>query len=203
MIRVLCFGGGVNSTAILALQKLGEIPPVDRIIFCDTGVEHPNTYEYLDYLFKIFKIETLHHPEGTMLEYCQKYKLLPSIKYRWCTTLFKIQLTARHLRGTPHIKVIGIDYGERKRAKDNTVEYPLITRKMDRQNCIEVIAKAGLKIPPKSSCWLCPAQTITELRLLKYQYPEKFKMLIDLEKEAQARNAKIYFKRKWHLEEYV
>ena len=39
MKPILSYGGGVNSTAILALIKLGKIEMPDYIVFSDTGCE--------------------------------------------------------------------------------------------------------------------------------------------------------------------
>ena len=45
--RVLCYGGGVDSTALLIeLEARGEAP--DLVLTADTGAEKPQTYAYLD-----------------------------------------------------------------------------------------------------------------------------------------------------------
>ncbi len=35
-------------------------------------------------------------------------------------------------------------------------DYPLIDAGMSRDDCIEIIKKAGLPVPDKSACWFCP-----------------------------------------------
>lgn len=45
----VCFGGGVDSTAMLVAMKRAGIVP-DVITFADTGVEKPETYEHVLYM---------------------------------------------------------------------------------------------------------------------------------------------------------
>jgi len=48
-MRTFSFGGGVQSTAVLALQSMGELAePFDVYLLADTGDEHPDTYDYLE-----------------------------------------------------------------------------------------------------------------------------------------------------------
>jgi hypothetical protein len=44
--------------------------------------------------------------------------------------------------------------------------YPLIDWDWNRARCMEEIAKAGLPVPPKSSCFFCPAIKPAEVRQL-------------------------------------
>lgn len=50
MIRILSLGGGVQSTCILRMSLAGDLPPLDHVIFADTGAELPETYENVDVL---------------------------------------------------------------------------------------------------------------------------------------------------------
>ena len=54
VIDVVGISGGKDSTAtaLFAFENL-EVPP--RLLFCDTGIEAPITYEYIDYLDEKFK----------------------------------------------------------------------------------------------------------------------------------------------------
>jgi|SRR5580765_221025 len=44
-IAIMSFGAGVRSTAIVRMSLEGELPPLDHLIFADTGAEWPETYE--------------------------------------------------------------------------------------------------------------------------------------------------------------
>lgn len=57
VIDVVGISGGKDSTAtaLLAIENL-EDPP--RFVFCDTGIEAPATYEYIEYLSEKLKVMT-------------------------------------------------------------------------------------------------------------------------------------------------
>lgn len=55
-LTVLSLGAGVQSTALALLSFAGDIPPVDHVIFADTGWEPAEVYEHLDRLDqRVFK----------------------------------------------------------------------------------------------------------------------------------------------------
>ena len=88
MKTILSYGAGVNSTAIIALGILKEIPMPDYIVFSDTGAEYPYTYKYMGYLenqgIKITYL-TGGNKEMTLIEWCQMKNFIPSRMNRWCT----------------------------------------------------------------------------------------------------------------------
>lgn len=87
---------------------------------------------------------------------------------RSCTRDFKIQVVGRWLRAhgatadNPATVAIGISTDEIQRMNNKRIEpyerpaYPLIDLGLSRADCMDVIAKAGLPVPPKSSCYFCP-----------------------------------------------
>ena len=48
--RVLSWGGGLDSTTLLLMSAHGELPPLDAVIFADTGWEPKAVYEHLERL---------------------------------------------------------------------------------------------------------------------------------------------------------
>ena len=50
MIQVLSLGAGVQSTAVLLMSLEGELPPLDYVIFADTGWEPQAVYKHLAWL---------------------------------------------------------------------------------------------------------------------------------------------------------
>lgn len=53
-IRALSCGAGVQSTAIALLMRDGKLPPVDHVIFADTGWEPAQVYIQVDRLAALF-----------------------------------------------------------------------------------------------------------------------------------------------------
>jgi hypothetical protein len=50
MLRVLDLGGGVQSSCVAWMAFRGDLPPLNAILFADTGSEAPQTYAYVDRL---------------------------------------------------------------------------------------------------------------------------------------------------------
>lgn len=204
-MRVLSYGCGVNSTAILALIKLGKIKIPDRIIFCDTGAERPETSCYLEYIKKEFPIiKTVHSLcAESLLAYCKKYKIIPARMTRWCTIDFKIKPFEKEMKDIKHTKILGIGADERQRVRDLSCEYPLIDLAMSRNDCRKIIEKVKWEVPVKSGCYICPFMKIKELVELKDKHRDLFDILVELEKIAHNRNPKIYFKKDKLIPEYI
>jgi hypothetical protein len=47
-LRILNFGGGTQSSAVLAMSCLGDLPKLDAAIFADTGWEPKEVYRYVE-----------------------------------------------------------------------------------------------------------------------------------------------------------
>lgn len=83
---------------------------------------------------------------------------------RQCTQLWKITAMRRWLRsqGVTQAEMwLGITLDEIERAKDADVQwitnrFPLLEKKMTRQDCITWLQSRGLPVPGKSSCVFCP-----------------------------------------------
>lgn len=118
---------------------------------------------------------------------------------RNCTADFKIRLTAKWCRqhgatkAHPVTTLLGISLDEFQRMRNDSgiaytrLGYPLIDRRLTRQDCRNIIAGAGLPIPPKSSCWFCPFHTVRAWRDLRDTRPDLFQKACDLEALLTAR----------------
>lgn len=191
------YGCGVNSTAILAMMCLGEIKISNPIIsFSDVGGEKTGTYDYLAYISEKIKekgyvLNIVNSKEGSLLEYCRNKKILPMRRLRWCTDRWKKKPLNDYMDSIKgdsedYSILIGIDYGEQKRARrwmnDKHIIFPLIDLKMDRSACIDKIKQVGWKVPEKSGCYFCPYAKMSEFKQLKIDYPGLFEDLCDMER---------------------
>lgn len=61
------------------------------------------------------------------------------------------------------------------------VRYPLREYGFNRKKCGEIIAAAGLPIPPKSACFFCPAMREIEIQRLAVVDPDLYKLAIEME----------------------
>lgn len=169
-----------------------------KAVFVDHGGDYPETYEYVDYFIATGRHVTVLKPEchrkkqgkiyNDLYEYCWTMEMVPSIMARWCTRDFKVVPVNRYIK-KPCWMHLGIDAGEQKRARMNTEKgvesrWLLIEHDIDRQGCKDLIANAGLKVPPKSGCYFCPFQRIAQWRELRRNYPDLFCKAQQLEKRS-------------------
>lgn len=182
MRNYLSFGAGVNSVALYLLMVEQGIK--FEALFSDTGCEWPETYSFLE-TFKVKHHVTIIKTSG-LLEYCDKYNMLPHFSRRWCTRIFKRETLNTYMQ-SPAFVFIGFALDEAHRAKLTSdcgfeYRYPLIEHEITRAGCIEIIRKAGLPIPRKSGCYVCPFQRVSQWKELRRNHPDLFCRVSELEK---------------------
>ena len=217
-MKVVAYGGGTNSTAMLVLMhETGQRP--DHIVFADTGGEKPHTYEHLRVVNEWCK--SIGFPEivtvrkrgrvyvgETLEENCLRKSMLPSIAYgfKTCSQKYKVQPQDMYFNNLPEakavwaagdkiLKYIGYDADEMRRARDFTDDkyafvYPLIAEDWGREECIEAIRRAGLPQPGKSACFFCPSSKKQEILDLKREYPVLFQRALAMEANAELTSVK-------------
>lgn len=198
MKSYLSFGGGVNSVAMLLM--LHEQKQDFEAVFVNHGTDWPETYEYLEMLQKWLENKglpkiTVIKPFGrgidNLYDYCWQHKISPLRQFRWCTDEFKVRALHKYCEA-PAFMLLGIDAGEAHRAKIVTNKgfenrYPLIEAGINRDGCKEIIEKAGLPIPMKSGCFICPFQKIPQWKQLRRVHPDLFCKADQLEKRCTER----------------
>jgi hypothetical protein len=109
---------------------------------------------------------------------------------RQCTRQYKIAPIRRYLKENyPRERfrmLLGISVDEWHRMRDSGVKYienvyPLVDERLTRSDCRVLVERAGLALPPKSSCWFCPYRSADSQRELLKQYPALRGMAIALE----------------------
>ena len=161
--HILSFGAGVNTVALMVML-VRDGAPLDGVIFADTGGETPDTYESVEvareYLgdYQIpFTVVQARARKTDLLGTAMRRRVIPSVQWRWCTRDFKVKPIHRYYRSLKrHVnQYIGIAYDEIHRMRDSresfvTNLYPLVDQRLSRQDCIDIIAHAGLPVPEKS-----------------------------------------------------
>lgn len=212
-MKVVSFGGGTNSTAMLCgFRERGTVP--DLIIFADTGGELPGTYAHLMEMdtqcrvwwgIGITIVKATYLGEFESLEdSCVRKRILPSLAYgsKACSMKHKVapqqKEIVRHarVRGVSIVEnFIGYDAGEAHRRISKTEDelakgigtryfYPLVEWNWRRSDCVEAIKRHGLTQPGKSSCFFCPAMKRGEILRLKDEHPDLFKRALAIESNA-------------------
>lgn len=192
--HVLSLSGGKDSTA-LAIHMKGKVPEMEYV-FCDTGEELKETYEYLDrledYLEK--RIERL-NPDRPFKHYLDVYKgVLPDANTRWCTRMLKIKPFERYVGEDAVTSYVGIRHDERGRrgyisTKPNiTARYPFIEDRIGREEVMRLLDKSGLGLPAyydwrsRSGCYFCFFQQMNEWVGLLEHHPDQYWKAADFEK---------------------
>lgn len=217
-MKIVAYGGGTNSTAMLVLLHEKCIRP-DYITFADTGGEKPHTYEHLKIVNEwcksvgfpeiiTVKKRGIKFFEETLEENCIRKNMLPSIAYgfKTCSQKYKIQpqdmffnnleeAKAVWAIGEKITKWIGYDADEDRRVKDYddkkyTYEYPLIEADWSREDCVKAIKRAGLPQPNKSACFFCPNSKKEEILELRSRYPDLLERALQMEKNANLTSIK-------------
>ena len=199
MKHYLSFGGGVNSVA-LHLLMLREGFDFESI-FVNHGTDWPETYEYFEY-FQNWLKSNGHNPIielipivkikdkkwNSLIKYCEGRNIIPQQYPRWCTVDWKRKQVNKYIE-KPCFMHLGIDASESKRAKINIEKgienrWLLIEYEIDRDGCKELIKSYGLKIPPKSGCFICPFQRKNQWVELRTKHPDLFCKAQQLEKNS-------------------
>lgn len=220
-LRVVSYGGGIQSTALLVLAAEGRID-YRTFIMANVGddSEHPKTLEFvrgpaaeyardhgidlhvLDRVKRTGEVETLY---GRLTREGSRSLPIPvrmsngAPGTRSCTADFKIKVTGKWLKqqgatkDNPATVAIGISLDEIHRANTRRVEphervvYPLIGigddtgLKLNRQDCVNIIARSELPVPPKSSCYFCPFHRPQAWADMRRNEPELFEKSAQLE----------------------
>ncbi len=120
---------------------------------------------------------------------------------RACTADFKIRVMQKWHKAhgatpdNPTIVAIGISTDEFHRAgrgRDEAYEkrtYPLLDLDLSRQDCVNIISRAGLPVPPKSACYFCPYTRLRNWQELRRDRPDLFEKAAALEDHMNARRS--------------
>ena len=153
-LKFIAFGAGQCSSVLPFILN-----DYDLIIFADTGFEHPLTYEWVKIVQGLFPEKFVwlktHMPDFKTLG----LDYHPPI----CTKEYKILPIRRYLRGIgveKAIKYLGYTFDEKRRIKDNDVnwiknDYPLIRQKMTRKDCQKYLLHTIGFVPLRSGCTIC------------------------------------------------
>ena len=192
--HILSLSGGKDSTA-LAIYLRDRISRLEYV-FCDTGEELPETYEYLDKL-EVFlgrNIVRL-NPDRPFNHYLQIYRgVLPDARTRWCTRKLKIEPFERFVGSSTCYNYIGIRADEPHRkgyisTKPNIIpRYPFIDEGIDRAGVYRILEDSGLGLPAyydwrsRSGCYFCFFQRRVEWVGLLESHPDLYEQASQMEK---------------------
>ena len=201
--RHICLiSGGKDSTA-LALYMRDKHPEIEmEYVFCDTGEELDETYEYLTrieaYLgreiIRLSPTDVTEFRNGAFRHYLQMYRdFLPSPQARWCTRKLKIEPFEAYVGEDPVVLYVGIRADENREGYISTKPNitPVFPFKVDgvvKDDVMRILEQSGVGIPKyyewrsRSGCYFCFFQRKSEWVGLYDRHPEKFEQAKGFEK---------------------
>ena len=196
--RQVCpLSGGKDSTA-MAIYLKNKVPNLEYV-FCDTGAELPETYEYLDKLeaFLGEKIVRLNSERSFDHLLKQHGNYLPSARARWCTIKMKIQSFEKYIGNDLIESYIGIRADENRGGyisdKQNIKpRYPFKEDGIDLEGVNKILEGSGIGMPKyyewrsRSGCYFCFFQRQIEWVGLLERHPDLFEKAKDYEKRGYA-----------------
>lgn len=185
-------------------------PMPDCAIFADTQWEPPAVYQWLCWLtqqlpFPVYRVtagnlrqDTLNRSNTTGGQFAaipwfmRNRDGTESMGRRQCTNEYKlrpiqrkiVELTGGHKKAGCTLW-IGISTDEAARMKPSRVQYivnrwPLIEKRMNRNDCLRWMERYGYPMPPRSSCIGCPFHNDNEWRAIKAD-PESWKDAVEVD----------------------
>lgn len=179
--HIVSLSGGKDSTA-LAIYLRDRIPQLEYV-FCDTGEELPETYEYLDKLEAYLGKEIVRLKARQGFEEMLKARggFLPSAQVRWCTEYLKIKPFEEEVGTAVCYNYIGIRVDEKHRkgyisTKPNIIpRYPFVEDSITQDDVLRILDESGMGLPnyyvwrSRSGCYFCFFQQKVEwLGLLEH-----------------------------------
>lgn len=205
-LHVVSFSGGKDSTAmLLKMKELGM--RIDLILYCDTTVEFPVMYDHIKKVEECvgIPITVLKNDNGFeyyLLKYEPKKRngtkqiglSFPDSKVRWCTRYLKTDVIRKYLTKLKKqyniIEYVGLaadeEYRlERENNQKENVRHPLVDWGWTEADALQYCYEKGFdfgglyELFNRVSCWCCPLQPLSELRVLRKEFPELWAKLLD------------------------
>jgi 3'-phosphoadenosine 5'-phosphosulfate sulfotransferase (PAPS reductase)/FAD synthetase len=176
-----------------------RIPDMEYV-FCDTGEELSETYDYLQRIEAVLgKTVTRLNPERPFRHYLEIYRgVLPDARTRWCTRMLKLRPFEHYVGDDPVSLYVGIRGDEPNRkgyisTKPNiTPHFPFVEDGITKRDVLRILQDSGLGLPKyyewrtRSGCYFCFFQQKREWLGLLERHPDLYWKSAALEKFDEA-----------------
>lgn len=202
----LSFGAGVQTTALLFLYKEGKIN-FKKAIFADTKAETKDTYRLMKKLNKLFPDKIVICSSGNITKDSIREKYITAPVYssktskgrRSCTYRYKIYPVAQKIRELenwkgkrlkPNSTTVGLGFStdEFWRAKESRTKwikniFPLLTLKLSRKDCLDILKRHGINEITRSACFFCPLRSDKEWLDMKKNNRREWKKAVAFDRK--------------------
>lgn len=192
--HIVSFSGGKDSTTMLLLLIDRKVK-IDHIVFADTTLELPGM---LDYIFTVQEhikrkiiitrparsFDELFYGKIVRGKRKGQIKGLPAVLYPCYWNAESIRDPMQPFTNSNYV-YLGITSDESRRATQRryfTPVYPLVRLGITSNDCFSFLTDRNLLNPlynrtKRTGCWLCPRQTVSQLRNLFLYYPDLWSQL--------------------------
>lgn len=201
--HILGLSGGKDSAALaIYMKEQGITPKGMEYFFCDTGVELPEVYAFLDKMEVYLGQEIARLGAGApggkdFFHYLKMHDgMLPQARRRWCTRDMKLKHMEQFVGDDQAITYVGIRADEHRKGylshKPNiSAEYPFIENDIVRKDVFEILERTvGIpeyyKWRSRSGCYFCFFQRRDEWIGLHEEHPDLFQKAVDIENSVNA-----------------
>lgn len=192
--RIVSFSGGKDSTTMLLLL-IDRGVKIDHIVFADTTLELPGMFDYIFEVQEHIKRKIIITKParsfdelfyGKIVRGRRKGQIrgLPAVLYPCYWNAESIRDPMQPFTYSNYV-YLGITADESRRATKRryfTPVYPLVDLGITANSCFTFLRDRNLLNPlylhsKRTGCWLCPRQTIAQLRNLFLHYPDLWTQL--------------------------
>jgi len=206
-----CFSGGKDSLVAthFMMETLKSREDLDKwVVFADTGIMLPITRPFVEDVCKQYKWN-LKVVDGNFFTEAET-KGMPRMKHRWCCHVCKIDPMQNFIKKLipQRAEVTGLRRDESiRRAKLNQIYYkrkvpswayaPIIG--WSEKQVLAYIRKNNLPMPPHyrlglhETCMCGVYSNRKQMEILKAQFPDLWKKILDLEASFRKKGAAFYF----------
>ena len=210
--RKICWFSCGAASAVATKLTLGE--PTEktiRIVYQDTGSEHPDNQRFLADCEKWFdqEIEIIKSKKfNSIWEVFEKTKYLVGIAGARCTTELKRKVAEEYLRWGPDQdeEILGYTVEEKNRIErfrinnpERIVTCPLIDRGLDKNDCLAILKRQGIAIPEmynlgyrNNNCIGCVKGGAGYWNRIRITHPDVFKRMAAMERKLDVAINKTY-----------
>lgn len=206
--RIVSFSGGKDSSAML-IRMVEEGMPIDDIVFIKVmatptvGGELPEMYEYItkmeDYIHRkitvVPSVVSFDEEFHRVYQYGKRKGVIYGFPFTigaWCNDRLKLRTIQQHYKSYgKHIRYLGIaaDEPERLEKLNAYCRAPLAEWNMRENDCIEFLNKRNMLNPlykkfRRLGCWFCVKQNLDSLRVLRRDYPDYWKMMLEWDQQS-------------------
>ena len=192
--HILALSGGKDSSALAVFLK-DKVENMEYV-FCDTGKELPETYEYLAKLEAFLGKSIVRlNPDRGFDHWLEVYGgYLPSPRMRWCTRMLKLKPFEQYIGDDPVVSYVGIRADEDREGYISTkpnirAVFPFKEAGLGHADILRLLEEAGLGLPEyykwrtRSGCFFCFFQRKSEWAGLLDEHPDLFEEAKAYEKQ--------------------